>query len=260
MNIDDEKQEVYQQETELNIIERLIPYIQNKTYIDIGAEKGAFANILVQKGFQGVLFEPCPKHHEALEKFSQKTGSSFFPYAVDEHDREAILYISCDENGEAQDYFHSLHYLANDPRVKHNQKVPVTCKSLKTLINEDIVPKEAGILKIDTEGNDLYVLRGMGELRPEVLVCEFFTEGLYAGWEQGHPDILIKEAAKFGYEHYVSVKRYHEYELVSFGPSVFFEEQWGNIIFLRDDIYRKTFDELRAVVIASERKLLNAPL
>jgi len=181
-----------------------------------------------------------------------------FPYAIDKDDRKADLFLSCNERGEPHDHFHSLHYLSNDPRVKHEKKIRVTCKTLKSLLNEGIIEKNCGILKIDTEGNDLHVLKGMGELRPEVVICEFFTKGLFAGWEQGNPQGLINEAKKLGYKHYVSVKRYNGRELVSFSPAVFYDQQWGNLFFLNDTVYRRSFKDLRECVISSEKKLFTA--
>ena len=252
----DRSDRLYDQDTEFNVLSILIPHILTKTFIDVGAEKGMFAKFLINSGFQGVLFEPCPKHHEILDQLTKRTGCQFFPYAIDECDREATLYISCDERGEPQDYFHSLHCLPEDPQVKHQKEISVSCRSLRSLLREGIIGKDNGVLKIDTEGNDLRVLMGLGELRAEVLICEFFTEGLFAGWEQGNPAGLISEAKGLGYNYYIATKRCGDRELVSFSPAVFCKKQWGNLIFLSDAVYNQSFEELEEFVVSSEMKLL----
>ncbi|MFZ2805430.1 MAG: hypothetical protein WAZ60_03460, partial [Desulfosalsimonadaceae bacterium] len=72
------KEELYAQETEFKILSTLLPYIKNKTFIDVGAEKGSFARQLMDFGFTGTLFEPCPKHHKDLIRLTENTGSRFF--------------------------------------------------------------------------------------------------------------------------------------------------------------------------------------
>ena len=239
------EENLYSQDTEFEILHALLPYIHEKTFIDVGAEKGTFARFLLQHGFRGVLFEPCPRHYDALQELTEHTTSRFFSYAIDGRDRETLFYINCDDNGEPLDYFHSLHYLANDPQVKHQKHILVTCRSLQSLLNEGTIEKDIGILKIDTEGNDLQILKGMGEVCPEVIICEFFTKGLFAGWEQGDPRALITKIEQFGFSHYLAVKRCADRELVSFSPVVFCEKQWGNLIFLNAELYQQAFHPLR---------------
>src|SRR6185436_1291526 len=110
--------------------------------------------------------------------------------------------------------------------------------------NENVLSPEVGIVKIDTEGNDLEVLRGMEKAKPELLVCEFFTKGLYSGWQGADPRGIIRRAEELGFHRYVAVKRKGGRELISFGPAVFSVKQWGNLIFSTDDVFDKTFPSL----------------
>ncbi|MFZ2630072.1 MAG: FkbM family methyltransferase, partial [Desulfosalsimonadaceae bacterium] len=175
-------------------------------------------------------------------------------FAIYKNDRQASLHIAIDENGEPMDYYHSLHYLSDDPRVNHQKEIPVNCRSLESLLNEGIIRKDIGILKIDTEGNDLQVIRGMAGVLPQVLICEFFTQGLYAGWSAAEPEGLIAEVKNaLGYDHYLAIKRLENVELISFGPAVFLEKQWGNLIFINNELYQIVFKELQQAVISSEK-------
>ena len=243
--------DLYEQDTEVGLLKTLASVVKRKTFVDVGAERGSVALCLMRMGLRGVLFEPLGKHGAALTQSVAGSDSCFFPYAIDRCDRSADLHLSYDEHGQVRDYFHSLHELPDDARVNHRGKVPVTCRSLQSLVAEGVIEPAVGILKIDTEGNDLNVIRGMGSLEAEVLMCEFAAEGLYAGWEGIRPGRLIEEAEKRGFAHCLAVIRRGASERVSWSPTEFAEGDWGNLVFMNDDVYRKCREEIDA--IASER-------
>ena len=249
----------YAQDTEFDLLEVLCRAARNRTFIDVGAEKGIFARFLIERGFEGVLFEPCPKHARSLEALAEATGARVYPFAIDRRDRSAELHLSRREDGELEDYFHSLQKLVGDSRVHHSDSMAVSCRSLESLAEEGLIGESVGVLKIDTEGNDLEVLEGMGSVRAEVLICEFFTEGLYAGWEAAHPEGLIEEAGRLGYRHYLAIRRRGSRELLSWGPAAFGEGLWGNLVFMRETVYRRCFAQLHALVERSERQLFEPP-
>lgn len=251
---------LYQQDTEIEILSLLLPFIENKMFIDVGAEKGTFANFVLSHGFSGTLFEPCPKHHGTLTKICRDAPARFYPYAIDSEEREADFFINLDENDEPSDYYHSLQHLPDDPNVNHRDRIRVTCRTLGGLMKEGIVPDRPGLVKIDTEGNDLRVMQGMAGMFPEVIICEFLTPGLYSGWESAAPEGLIREADAMGYRHYLAIKRASGQELVSMGPAVFGDRQWGNLVFMRDEIYTAALASLNEVVAKSEARLFSAPL
>ncbi len=248
----------YAQETEFTILDSLLPVLRSRTFLDIGAEKGSFAKFLVERGFTGALFEPFPGHQQELAALAARTGSKFFPYAVDRTDRSAQFHIACDAAGREVDYYHSLHRIAQDDRVNHQRVIDVQCRSLASLAAAGDIPAEIGVLKTDTEGNDLAVMQGLGPVQAEVLICEFFTEGLYAGWEEAHPRGLIARAEQLGFSQYLAIKRWEGQELVSLKPAVFLPRQWGNLIFMRLKVFREAQEALQKIVAVSEQRLLEA--
>lgn len=250
--------QLYAQETEFTILDSLLPVLRGKTFLDIGAEKGSFAKFLLDRGLTGAVFEPFPGHQKELAALAAKTDVKFFSCAVDRADRTAQFHIACDEQGREVDYYHSLQKIAHDDRVKHQRAIEVTCRSLGSLAAAGEIPSEIGILKTDTEGNDLAVMQGLGPVRAEVLICEFFTEGLYAGWEEAHPRGLIARAEQLGFSQYVAIKRWEGQELVSLKPAVFLPRQWGNLVFMRLKVFRDAADALQKIVATSERRLLEA--
>jgi FkbM family methyltransferase len=247
--------DLHKQDTDFEIIEKLLPYLSNKTFIDIGAEKGFFAAPLIKAGLTGVLFEPLNEHNQDLQKVVKNTESQFYSYAIDSVDRTANFHIACDENDKPLDYFHSLQKITNDTRVKHNKSIEVQCRSLNSLLKEGLIEKNIGILKTDTEGNDLHVLQGMSDIQAEVLICEYFMPGIYAGWEEGHPKGLIEEAKKLGFNHFVAIKRIFEYEFLSLDNYSFCEKQWGNLIFISDELFEKVKFNLELLIKSKEQEL-----
>ena len=248
--------EFLSQETEIKVLEALLPYVR-KSFVDIGAEKGTLSLFLAEHGFDGVCVEPLPKHFEGLAALAATHSVRHLPFAIDEKDGEAEFHLACDDNGQPLDFFHSLQPLQNDARVKHQQKIEVKCRSLESLCADGLIEKELGILKIDTEGNDLRVLRGSGPVRADVVLCEFFTRGIYNGWEEAAPGGLIAKAQQLGYEWWIAVRRRDAAELVSLGTTSFLDLEWGNLIFMTKHAFEGARDKLGALVLESEARLLS---
>ena len=123
--------------------------------------------------------------------------------------------------------------------------------------SEGLISREIGVLKIDTEGCDLNVLRGMGDVRAEVLVCEFVTPSLYSTWSRSFPEPLVHAARKKGYQACVAVKRMAGHELVVFDPQGFVDGQWGNLVFTGRELLDLARDEVGRIAFKSETALAN---
>ncbi len=249
---------LYAQETEFALLERLLPHLQSRTFLDIGAEKGTFAQFLIDRGCTGTLFEPFPGHQAALAELAARTGAKVMNCAVDREDRKAQFHVASDEAGQAVDYYHSLHKIEADDRVRHTKVIDVQCRSLASLAAAGEIPTKIGVLKTDTEGNDLAVMQGIGPVHAEVLICEFFTEGLYRGWRDAHPRGLIERAEQMGFSQYLAFKRWEGQEIVSLKPAVFLPKQWGNLVFLRLKTFRDAQESILKLVAASEQRLFEA--
>jgi FkbM family methyltransferase len=239
----------------LELLSACLPHVQPGSFVDVGAERGSFARFLAERGFSGVCFEPLPKHQQALEALANQYPVKHHAVACDQHDHQAELHIACDEAGAPLDYFHSLQPLTGDQRVHHRQTLPVRCRSLQSLSEEGLIQRDIGVLKIDTEGNDLRVLRGLGDVRGAVLICEFFTEGIYSGWSEAAPNGLIAEARNLGYATWLAVRRRGAAELVSLCPSHFTEREWGNLMFLRDAVFQSARQQIGALIAKSEQRI-----
>jgi FkbM family methyltransferase len=244
---------LYNQETELLILEALLPHI-NPVFIDVGAEKGAFSAWMAEHGMTGFAFEPLAHHVPSLQKLAAHASVQYFTYAIDAADGERDFYIATAEGGTALDYFHSLQELQNDKRVRHTRAVRVLCRSLGSLVHAGTLPAQVGVLKIDTEGNDLRVMQGMSPLKAQVLMAEYFTEGLYAGWTDASPEKLVAMAERLGYTHCIAVRRQaNGMEGVTYQPVAFLPSEWGNLIFMENGIFTQSRPALSAVLAKAEQ-------
>jgi FkbM family methyltransferase len=251
-----ENSNILGQETEVSLLAALLPHVR-PTFVDVGAEQGAFGRFLAEKGLRGILFEPLPKHQAALTDLARAFSLRHYNFAIDQKDGEAEFHIACDEAGKPLDFFHSLQPLKDDVRVHHRQTLRVVCRSLQSLHQEGIFDREIGVIKIDTEGNDLRVLRGLGPVRADVLACEFFTPGIYNGWAEAEPLGLIRQAQELGYQSWVAVRRRGACEMVSLNSLHFTPTEWGNLIFLTEPIYKAGWPALSRVIVETEEKLFS---
>jgi FkbM family methyltransferase len=248
----------YQQETEAALVAALARHVRQRSFIDVGAEKGSFARPLLEAGFAGTLFEPFPTHLPGLEELSAGHACRVFPFAIDESDHEGQLHVAVDAEGKTMDYFHSLHHDESNPHAQHKSTLSVPCRSLESLAREGLIDSSYGIIKIDTEGNDLKVLKGMGHVRAEVLVCEFVTPDLYPTWRHSFPEKLLQAAQELGYEECIAVKRFGSHEMITFGPQSFVEGEWGNLIFTNSALFTQAREALQQIAGKSESNLVAA--
>ena len=244
------------QDAEIAFLRQLAPYLNAKSFVDVGAEKGSIAAAMFACGLSGVMFEPLPKHFEALAAIASDNGGRVYPWAIAEADDTRKFFVASDANGVALDHFHSLERLDGDSRFQHGHAFDVVCRSLSSLMSEGVVTVSPGVLKIDTEGRDLAVLQGMGEMRPELVVCEFFTEGLYDGWHAAMPRLAIEHMRSLGYQRFVAFKRVEGFEQCAMGPCEFLPRQWGNLFFFSDGLFSRVEATITAFLVGCERDLV----
>ena len=104
------------QSAEIELMCLLAPYLQAKSFVDVGAEKGAIASALFQSGLVGTLFEPLPRHLPALQALAQRYGGNVYPWAVADADDTRQFHVATDAEGRELDYFHSLERIDGDAR------------------------------------------------------------------------------------------------------------------------------------------------
>ena len=212
--------------------------------IDVGAHHGGFLTSFAESGWKVIAFEPDSNNREILfRKFGNTPNVQIDPRAVsNEQKAQMTLFRSDISDGiSSLAAFHPSHKPADQIEVV-TLAYFLTQTSFSDLRTWDL-------LKVDTEGFDLFVLEGVPweAISPRMIICEFEnskTKPLGYGF-----DDLIKFLGEKGYQMIVSewypIKEYGEvhswrrfikapYELNT-------SKAWGNIIAVKEP---RLFDRL----------------
>ncbi len=228
---------------ETRLMAYLYSYLPNRRAIDIGANIGNISEKLLEAGYEIYAFEPFPAVFETLKyRFDASNQFHSYPIAVGSIDETREFYLAQDKTEENvykdSALYNSLtkHSMPGDIVFAGSITVPV--RSLESLHASGELPDDIGLVKTDTEGFDLEVLRGMGNYRYPVVVSEFwdalFPFGLSEAFNQ--LDAMVGEMKTKGYYWYLVIYRVWGSDEVSFycnyPNSV--EKSWGNVFFFQD--------------------------
>lgn len=137
--------------------------------VDVGAHHGDSLRRFAAAGWQVFAFEPDARNRTALlERVRREKLESVRvdPRALAEHPvPAATFYASAESTGVSS---------LSPFLPSHEKASTVEVSTLSTVIGEFGI-RDIGFLKIDTEGHDLFVLRGFpwSSHRPGAILCEF---------------------------------------------------------------------------------------
>ena len=229
----------YQQETEYALLLDLLPRLDNRIVLDVGAEKGSFVDACLAAGGEHVFaFEPYPPHVKSLhDRFDGVSAVTVYDVAIGAADGTAALHVATDRSGRAFDYHHSLVKFPSSREILWDQAIDVNCRSLSSLVRAGTIPSTVGLLKIDTEGGDLSVLQGLGDLRSALVVVEYW-EGLVDSLGDSPYSVaeLVGLLESRGYRDYVFIKRHDEFEMVQCNVALTRGADWGNLVFMHESV------------------------
>lgn len=174
----------------------LRPYFQeNPVVIDIGSNKGDWADVLVRGVGQMYLFEPNEiLLHYSMVRFDTLTNVQYLNYAISATEGEAdFFYFTNNNNGLSSLYFNQFWIDQGLPMQKGRVKV----KTLDSLFGGT----EIDMIKIDVEGADFDVLLGAKQLltnhRIKFIQIEFSNHYTLAGRSF---DDVVNFVRPLGYE------------------------------------------------------------
>ena len=228
---------------EIGLMQFLYSYLPSRIAIDIGAHVGDVSRSLLESGYEVYAFEPFPPVYEKLvDSLGQKNHFHPFNFAVGRVETEMPLHIAEDRSAQHTyndaTVFSSLieHSMPDD--LPFTRTVPVSVKTLASLHESGVLPAGVGLLKIDTEGFDMEVIRGMGEHRYPVIGTEFWDTSIPFG-QSGllyTLDSMVQELQQLGYHWHIVLYRVWGRNQTAFycnHPRAI-PNSWGNAFFFRD--------------------------
>lgn len=163
------------QDLDIQLMLAIFERLEDKTIIDIRAEKGEFLEAFLEKGAtRAFSFEPYPAHIAHLqERFSKESRVRLFNFAVGERNETVKLRLAPDPSDATCDHRQTLAAFEQTSSSQMDPEVAVSCRSLDSLVGDGSIPSKVGILKTAAEGNGFAVIAGMGSLNADVVVIEF---------------------------------------------------------------------------------------
>jgi FkbM family methyltransferase len=229
--------DVYEQNAELRLLSSLVSRVESPTMIDVGAELGAISEHLLAAGVESLhAFDAHPDNAGALSaRFGDDPRVTVHQYAVSDGDGSAELHLSVGLDGATLPFGHTLLEREDTDEIAWSGQLAVERRSLSSLVEEGKVPSRVGLVKIDTEGHDLAVVRGMGSLEADVVMVEHWTDlphGL--GLCPWTPEEMIEALASRGFNHYAFLVHREELITVKWDDATVERGAMGNLVFLHD--------------------------
>ena len=156
--------------------------------LDIGANVGAYTKLLLSETNTKVIsFEPLPQAFQDLKKIEEKNQDRLkvFNYAIGEKNNILELNYS-DDKSEKASFTRDLDKLSFY-EYKKNKKIKSEVITLDSFLNKnlDLFSDEIDLIKIDTEGFELEVIKGAKETikkkLPKYIQIEFNWHQLFKG-------------------------------------------------------------------------------
>jgi FkbM family methyltransferase len=224
-------------ETGEQIFIKILAARDPKLCLDVGANKGQYARVLLEKtGAKVISFEPLPRAFAALLTLKDEFGDRFEAENVGVGEREDTLALhygredsklaSFSEEVGQVDYVHNVNTM--------NVEVISLDRYFEKHSNDDL--QEIDLLKIDTEGFEYQVLRGAQKTiavrRPKFIQIEF-------NWHQ-----LFRAQSLLSLSELMA--GYRAFQLLPHGSGLVHREvkspesniyRYSNFVFVRNDIH-----------------------
>ena len=228
---------------EVGLMTFLRSYLPSGRAIDVGAHVGEVSSALLDAGYEVYAFEPNPEVFERLvARIGENQTFHAHNIAVGAIQGELPLHLAEDTSAqgiyEDATAFSSLvqHPMPADLPFKRSVMVPV--ESLASLHEAGMIPDDVALLKIDTEGFDLEVIRGMGTQRYDVVCAEYWDSSIpFQGDDSTYTlHALVDEIRKLGYKWHMVVYRVWGENHTAFycNRRQAVPNTWGNVVFFRD--------------------------
>lgn len=202
----------------------------DKVMLDVGAHIGNALEPFARNDWKVYAFEPDPSNRSKLmELVARFPNVRVHPIALSDTEKEAMAFYASEVSSGISSLlnFHESHVTTAQVRVS----------TLKKICEENAITK-VSLLKTDTEGYDLPVLRGndWSSVHPRAIVCEFddFKTRNLGYTLRDQADLLLQNGYKLVVSEWYPIEEYgktHRWRRFTTDPGqVKGERVWGNII------------------------------
>ena len=229
---------------EFLLIAHLYNFLPSRVAVDVGANDGRLSALLLDTGYQVFAFEPFPPvAKKLLDRLGANPALKFFEYALGSEERSLPFYTAVDKAekpiGDESLYNTFRPHFVRET-IEFQSQLEIQVRTLASLIAKGEVPRTISVLKIDTEGFDLEVIRGLGDTNPPVVETEFWgDEFLFMRHETEHRPFssqeIISEMRARGYWWNLIIFRIDGEYAIRFAANLGNSPKraWGNIFFFQ---------------------------
>ncbi len=200
--------------------------------VDVGAHFGESLAPYLELGWSVLAFEPDPANRSRLLQNVAAAKIRIFDCAVSDHEQEDVPFFASPESDgiSGLSAFRETHREVNRVRLTTLDKVLIENQTTRV-----------DFLKVDTEGHDLFVLKGFpwSRIKPDVILCEFEDpKTVPLGYDyKTMGDYLVAQGYQVFLSEWAPIIRYgvrHKWERWGKYPSELkHPNAWGNFVALR---------------------------
>ena len=185
--------------------------IEPKAILDIGAHSGQFHgwSKRVWPDIGVFMIEANPLHKDTLNRLATQNGDSFLISALGDEVREVTFYTRSDKPHTEGNSYYKEHNYWDIPQLVQESKVML--KRLDDIFEDDAV---FDLIKVDTQGSELDILRGGKDLvsRASAIILEVS----YIEYNEGAPSQqeTLDYMKKIGFEEKISIGEHYDGEQI----------------------------------------------
>ena len=230
---------LYGQEPEAQLLGAFVRLIGGDCVIDVGAERGAFAEEMLRAGSGEVYAIDAEPDNVAFlrEHFRDDGRISVLGAAISDADGELELHKSVDPSGGALTFGHTVLQRPDTDEIAWRETLMVPARSLASLIATGELPARAAVLKIDTEGNDFAVVTGMGDLDADVVMVEHWLDlPKSLGPCPWTTEQMAAALRPRGFSHFAFIVHREDFVIVQWDDGAVPVGAMGNLVFVHDRV------------------------
>lgn len=172
---------------EQQVLQRVLRFTGADVVLDVGANVGQYGDLLFETGFAGTLisFEAIPAVHERLAKHAKSKGRSWLvARCAALGSKRGQIDINVSANSVSSSVLPMLAaHIDVAPQSRYVDRQTINVETLDDLEPEIVPPAGRLLLKVDTQGYEMEVLKGATRLlrRVAAVQLELSLTPLYEG-------------------------------------------------------------------------------